>query len=357
MKYLVFTLDYELFGDGSGDVFKHIVAPTNVILDVAERHGAKITAFFEVVEYWRMKQEWESGNHMGYDHNPVEAMEKQIVDMIRRGHDVQLHIHPQWVDAKWRDDHWEIDYKNWRLSDFNTPSMTLKQLLSKGKQTLEKIIKPHFPAYECLALRAGGYNAQPSMEIVEVMRECRLKVDTSVVPGAKEQGSLSLYNYSSSPSDVGHWFVGEKLEDPSDEDTGIIEYPIVSYPIVRLFKFMSLTRIKSILINRKSAQASFSAKTTSSGTGSGVGVLNKLSYFFKKEYQTWDYCLFPKWLHAYFLHKISKQKSRDIFVVIGHPKSLVSTQSMEYLINKTSSKFVFSTISSISEKLFSDKSS
>lgn len=333
MNNLLLTLDYELFGDGSGDVFKHIVEPTNAILEVAERYGAKITAFFEVVEYWRLKQEWESGNHMGYASNPVEAMEKQVLDMIKRGHDVQLHLHPQWVDAKWEDGHWSVDLDNWRLSDFKTSTMTLHQLISKGKQTIEDIIQPYYPNYKCYAIRAGGYNAQPSEAIVEVMRESGLKVDSSVVPGAREQGALSLYDYSSAPAGVGQWHVADKLEEASKEPTGIIELPIVSFPIMRLLKYMSLTRIKSIFLNRKSAQASFSAKTSSGGESGGI--LKKISFFFKKEYQTWDYCLFPCWLHRYFLRKISKQKSRDTFVLIGHPKSLVSTKSLEFLLKKT----------------------
>jgi hypothetical protein len=336
MKNLLVTLDYELFGDGSGDVFKHIIAPTNLILEEAERYNAKITVFFEVVEYWMLKQEWESGNHMGYDSNPIEAMEQQVVDMIRHGHDVQLHLHPQWVDAKWKDGHWVVDLENWRLSDFSSPTMSLEQLITKGKQTLDEMIKPHFPDYECYAIRAGGYNIQPSDTIVEVMRECGLKVDTSVVPGAKEQGSLSFYDYSNSPSDVGYWHVGKKIEVPSSENTGIIEYPIVSFPIVRLFKFMSLTRIKSIFINRKSAKASFASKTSKQDAKSSSSILNKISFFFKTEWQTWDYCLFPKWLHRYFLKKILKHGNRDIFVIIGHPKSLVSVDGMKYLLEKSS---------------------
>ncbi len=345
MKKILLTLDYELFGDGSGDVFKHIVEPTNLILEVAERYGAKITAFFEVVEYWRLKHEWESGNHMGYNCNPAEMMEKQVVDMIRHGHDVQLHLHPQWVDAKWLDNHWEVDYKNWRLGDFNSPTMTLKQLISEGKHTLEDIIQPHFPNYKCYALRAGGYNAQPSETIVEAMRECGMMVDSSIVPGAKEDGSLSIYDYTSAPDCEGLWYVGKKLEEPSKEKTDIIELPIVSFPILRIFKFMSHTRIKSILLNRKSAQASFEAKTSSGGTNGGM--LRKLSFFFKKEFQTWDYCLFPCWMHRRYFHKIATQKSRDIFVVIGHPKSLVSTKSLEFMLKKANEKMKFVSLSDL----------
>lgn len=343
MKELLLTLDYELFGDGSGDVFKHIVEPTNAIIDMAELYGAKITIFFEVVEYWRLKQEWESGNHMGYDRNPVEAMEQQILDMIARGHDVQLHLHPQWVDAKWDNDHWTVDFKNWRLGTFVSSSMTLKELISKGKTTLEQMIRPSFPDYECNAIRAGGYNAQPSDAIIEAMREYGLKVDSSIVPGAKEQGSHSFYDYSCSPSNEGCWSVGEKLEEPSDDSTGIFELPIVSFPVARLLKYMSLTRIKSIMLNRKSAQASFSAKTSSRGATGGI--LSKISFFFKKEYQTWDYCLFPNWLHRYFLRKISRQQNRNVFVIIGHPKSFVSSNSMDFILRKIVGKFNMPTIS------------
>lgn len=344
---LLLTLDYELYGDGSGDVFKHIVKPTNAILEVAERYGAKITAFFEVVEYWRLKQEWESGNHMGYDRNPAEAMERQVLDMISRGHDVQLHLHPQWVDAKWSDGKWIVDLNNWRLGTFTSPTMSLKQLISEGKSTLEEMINPSLPSYECIALRAGGFNVQPSQEIVSIMRELGIKFDSSVIPGAKEDGKLSVYDYSGLPVDQGYWYVADKLESPSNEVSDVIELLHVTFPVVRFLKFMSWPRLKSIFQNRKSAQASFSAKT--SGDGKSGRLLKKLSFFFKKEYQTWDYCLFPDWMHGYFMRKVLKQSQRELFVVIGHPKSLVSTQSLECLMKKTSSIFEYPTFSELSK--------
>ena len=346
MKRILLTLDYELFGDGSGDVFKHIVEPTSIIADVAEQYGAKLTVFFEVVEYWRLKQEWESGNHMGYEHNPAKAMAQQVVDLMKRGHDVQLHLHPQWVDARWEDGRWIVNLDNWRLSYFKSPTMSLKQLIADGKRTLEEIIKPDIPDYECVALRAGGYNVQPSQDIVEIMRELGLMADSSVVPGAVEQGALSKYDYRVAPLDVGVWNVNDILETPSDMPSQIKEFPVVAFPVIRFLKFMSITRIKSIFANRKSAQASFSAKTADN-TGGG-GIMKKMSFFFKKEYQTWDYCLFPKWMHRYFLRKISKQNEREIFVVIGHPKSLVTTDSLEYMLKKTCSRFEFPTVLELS---------
>ena len=350
---LLLTLDYELYGDGSGNVFNHIVDPTNVIMDVAERSGARITVFFEVVEYWRLKQEWERGNHMGYQYNPVQAMENQVLDLIARGHDVQLHIHPQWVDAKWVDTKWSVDLNNWRLGTFQSPTMTLKQLIANGKYTLEKIIKPSFPDYECVAMRAGGFNVQPSQEIVTIMRELSIKFDSSIVPGAKEDGALSVYDYSGIPIDVGFWYVADRLERASQTNTDIVELLHVSFPIIRFLKFLSLSRIRSILQNRKSAKSSFLAKT--SNEGKMCSFLKKLFFFFKTEYQTWDFCLFPNWMHSYFIRKVLKQSKRNYFVVIGHPKSLVSIKSMECLMKKTCAKFEYPTISNLSNSFFGEK--
>ena len=95
MKTLLFTLDYELYGNGSGDVFKHIIEPTDKILGIVEKYNAKLTIFFEVIEYWKLKEEWESGNRMGYDRNPIEAMERQLKRAFEYGHDIQLHL-PNW---------------------------------------------------------------------------------------------------------------------------------------------------------------------------------------------------------------------------------------------------------------------
>lgn len=80
MKRLLLTLDYELYGDGSGDVFKHVVEPTNEIMALAEHYGVRITIMFEYLEYLRIKQEWDTGNKMGYNRNPVQAMENQLRD-------------------------------------------------------------------------------------------------------------------------------------------------------------------------------------------------------------------------------------------------------------------------------------
>ena len=321
-RCFLLTLDYELYGNGSGDVFKHIIEPTDRLLAIARDHGVKYTFFFEVVECWCLKREWERGNTMGYDRNPVEAMEAQMRQAVAEGHDVQLHIHPQWCGACWQDNKWVVDNSQWRLADYEGD---MTELLRRGKQTLETMLRPTKADYHCIALRAGGYNAYPSERIAKAMREVGLTVDSSVVPGAVETGALSRYDYSASPLDRGSWWVSTKLELPADEKTDLVELPIVSKPITRFTKYLSWSRIKSIWQNRGSAMETYAAKTDNVGQGGKNGLWRKLQYLFETEYQTWDICLFSTAMHRRFL----QSTTHDLCVLVGHPKSLTSTAALQ----------------------------
>ena len=340
MKHLLFTLDYELYGNGSGDVFKHIIEPTEKILTIADNYGVKLTFFFEVIEYWKLKEEWNKGNQMGYRKNPIEAMENQIKEAFRHGHDIQLHLHPQWVDAVFENGQWKVNLDEWRLGGYSRDGeYSLENLFRKGKRTLEELLQPINPEYRCIAVRAGGYNIQPSEEIVKAMRMTGLCVDSSIYPGGKETGILSNYDYTGIDPTLGKWQTGNHLEEQGV--SAVTELPIMAFPMTRLKKFMTWERIESFLGNVKSAQDSLEAKTSSSDQKSSK--LDKIRYFFQTEWQTWDYCLFSPSLHRIFLKQTHKQ-NRDVFVLVGHPKSFTGKRGLSYLLKRTKDKYVFSTI-------------
>lgn len=343
MKSLILTLDYELYGNGSGNIYTHIIEPTERILSLAAQYNAKITFFVEVVEFWRIEEEWLKGNTMGYEHNPIEDIRKQLQKAHLQGHDIQLHIHPQWSDAEYTDGAWKVNLGDWRLGGYGKEGRySLLNLLKEGKKTLEEWITPINKEYKCTALRAGGYNIQPSQEIVKAMKEVGLKIDSSIYPGGKETGTLSNYDYSNIAKEKEFWQAGNELE--KEGENGIYELPIVAFPIPRWKKFASIERIKSLLKNRKSAKDSFEAKT-SSGDGKKSSKLDKIKYFFEQEWQTWDYCLFSSSLHNEFLKEIEKLHCRKVFTLVGHPKGYMGGSGFKHILNKTKDKYSFITIS------------
>lgn len=116
MISLIITIDYEIFGDGSGDVKKHIISPANQLLDICDKYGAKLTLMFEVAEYWAFKELEERGA-LNLDYYPSQLMAEQAANAIERGHDVQLHLHPQWLGAKYENGSWVVNFSWPRLSD------------------------------------------------------------------------------------------------------------------------------------------------------------------------------------------------------------------------------------------------
>ena len=256
-----------------------------------------------------------------------------------------MHLYPQWKDAKYEHGQWLVNLKEWRLGEYSrSGEWSLTNLLKKGKKTIEKMILPIDSDYRCIALRAGGYNIQPSQNIVKAMTEAGLKIDTSIYPGGKESGMLSKYDYTTIPFDYGFWHTDNILERRGEYN--IVELPIVAFPIIRFSKYLSIERIKSLLQNRKSAKDTFAAKTN----GNKKSQLNKFKFFLQKESQTWDFCLFSIYLHKKFTKKISKQRNRNIFVIVGHPKSFTNGTGFKYLLSKTAKKYKYSTITELYNK-------
>jgi hypothetical protein len=60
--HLVLSLDYEMFGNGAGDVMRDVIQPTARLLRICDSHGAKLSILFEVGEYWAMKNAEEAGS-------------------------------------------------------------------------------------------------------------------------------------------------------------------------------------------------------------------------------------------------------------------------------------------------------
>lgn len=322
------TLDYELYGDGSGNVFDNVIEPMELLLQIAEELNVKYTIFFEFLEYLKLKEQWKLGNKMGYLTDPSEAMADQIKKAYSKGHDVQLHVHPQWLNSKFENNCWCVDNSKWRLGSLS--QQELFSVLKSGKELLESMLNPINPEYRCIALRAGGYNCQPSRSILEAMKQVGLSIDSSIFAGGYEDGLLSRYDFSQIPTSIDFWECGDSLETYGD--SGIYECPITSYSVIRIKKYFSLQRMTSFLKNRSSAVASFKSKTTE-----GSSLMKRIRYFFSDEYITWDFCLFSESMSQLFYEK-AKSENKKMCVLVGHPKGVSSLKTITFIIKFLKSK-------------------
>ena len=84
---ITLTLDYEIFGDGSGDVRRFIIEPTMRLLKILEERDIPMTVFFELEEYLVFRRFAKAiQKRFGYD--PAQLIEEQLEALIRAGHEI-----------------------------------------------------------------------------------------------------------------------------------------------------------------------------------------------------------------------------------------------------------------------------
>ena len=329
---LILTLDYELFGNGSGNVFKHIIEPTNKLLELCNKYDIKITIFFEILEYLKIKEVWQSGNSMGYEKDPANAIENQIKKAYKQGHDIQLHLHPQWLNGKYENG-WIVNNSLWRLPEVTNQNSgySINELLKIGKSTIENLLKPINSKYTCNILRAGGYNILPSEQVVKAMINNDFIADSSVYPGGFINSDLSKYDYRSIKRNIPYWWIEDyDVLKQSATKTNILEFPIFSLPI-RKFHKLDRQRIKVKLQNKDYAKQQLKQKSKNKN------IINKMKYYFEKESTTWDYLLFNNKKMNKFLKKVQAINDRSTykthpFVMIGHSKEAYYLESLKKFI-------------------------
>ena len=215
-NHLILTVDYELFGNGSGCPAKCVIAPTERILSIASRYSTPVTLFVEALEFMAMEGERATSAD-------ADAVKAQIRSAVRSGHDVQLHLHPQWVNASFGTNHrWALDLEKWRIGDLKVNEVA--QLLASGKAWLETVLRPVESNYACYAFRAGGWCIQPSLLVLQALNELDFRVDSTVAPGLRDARRGAWFDFRAAPRKP-CWRVAQDVCQESR--TGIWEIPIV----------------------------------------------------------------------------------------------------------------------------------
>ena len=172
---LVFSLDYEIHGNGEGDPRELMVARTERLQDVLEEFGAKLTIMADTVEILKFREHRDA---TGRDEYGYEAIEGQLKKTVARGHDVQLHLHPAYARARAEGGTVVLDYGEYDLARLGYDRIF--GLVKDGKGYLEGLLQPVRPDYSCIAFRAANWSMSPSATIVRALLANGIRIDTSV---------------------------------------------------------------------------------------------------------------------------------------------------------------------------------
>lgn len=191
---LIFSNDWELFGDGSGDYWEIQHRRLRQLLDVAAGYGAPITVMAEVAQQWAHRRLAEQESWAG---EIADDWEATLMDALRQGSDVQLHLHPQWLDARWSGGKWHLNFERWALSSLAGPEIA--EALQGGKQYLESLLQPVRTAYGTVLFRAGAFCIEPAQQAIVALGKAGFLADTSVTKWLHDP---RFYDYRGAPSHV-----------------------------------------------------------------------------------------------------------------------------------------------------------
>ena len=151
-KKVIFSFDYELFfGVKSGTVQKTLIEPTNMLLDRMESVEARGNFFLDYLMFERLEQLDDERAK-----SDLKLLKDQVRDMVRRGHRIELHLHPHWIDAKYNGDGtW--DYTNYtHYSLYSLSKEEVERQFRDGVSYLTNLAREIDSDYRIVAFRAGG---------------------------------------------------------------------------------------------------------------------------------------------------------------------------------------------------------
>lgn len=222
-KKIILSFDYELFfGNCSGTVQKTLIDPTNRILDAMDSVGFKGNFFVD----WQMLKYLKEVN-TEKTISDLNMIIDQLKDMVRRGHRVELHIHPHWIDAKYNGDGtWDFsDFQHYSLNRFTEEDII--NMFGEGINLLTSIVCEVDSEYEIIAFRAGGWAIQPFSLLKKAFSRSGIKIDSSVAAGIYGENQYSYFDFIDSPKDV-MWRFEDDILIPNEKGR-FIEIPISSY--------------------------------------------------------------------------------------------------------------------------------
>lgn len=306
---IIITLDYELFlNDMTGTVNNCLIKPMQEIQKVCDKHNIRLTVFVDAAYLYRLTELKQDYPALEKDYNDTVNNIKWLVDL---GHDIQLHIHPQWYYSNYDGKEWVLDWEHYKLSDM--PRDYAFEMFGKSKELLDSII-----GYKTTLFRAGGYSIQ-KFDYAGCFKKYGIVGDSSVLPGCKVRHKTHSYDYVKSP--IGPYKFSDDINAPM-RNGSFYEFPISKYKPINIVKYL--------FVKKK-----WMSKSEDKWGDGGDKVQPTLLKRIKTRLSAFSLYKYPSasidyqsyfWLREAHL----SMEEYDCMTIIGHPKN-VSSSSLSYL--------------------------
>ncbi len=302
-KTFLLGLDYELyFGAQTGGVEKCMLEPTEAIAALLEKYGFRLSLFVDVGYLCRTKSLMHNHARLRHDYTAVVS---QLREFLRRGHDVQLHVHPHWEDAIFDGEQWTLPVERFRLHDFSQSDIS--EILQRYAGELR-----HIADRDIFAYRAGGWCMQPFETIAAPLRSAGIWMDSTVYTGGYSEDPNHGYDFRGAPQADFYRF----NTDPNiaDENGAFVELPITPCRFGPDF-FWRLALARKLKLSQHQ------------GFGDGSPIPSSGAYYLRKLTQSSTSVasvdgMKAAWLERCFQSEAGNKQRPNYFNAMGHPKAL-----------------------------------
>ncbi len=207
----IFTLDYELYGNGAGSLKELVYEPAERLREIFFKWNARFVNFVEVAEFNQIDA-W------GTD-PAIDLVKRQIREFHQEGFEIGLHLHPQWSNGRYEKGKWILDYDEYNLCTLVRPRIS--EIVDQSLAYLRDAVGES--SFTPLSFRAGNWLFQPTEIAASVLADKGIQIDSSVFKGGLQHDNG--LDYRPALQNGYYWTFGQDVNEP-DPMGKWIEVPI-----------------------------------------------------------------------------------------------------------------------------------
>lgn len=302
----IFTIDYEIYGNGEGSLKELVFDPAEKLGDMFKKQNCRFVAFIEAAELELIEAN-------GTD-PAIDKVKSQIQMFDAEGFELGLHLHPQWYNARYQDGQWLLDDSEYNLCSL--PQERIVEIVDRSLEYLRKVLDQ--PDFTPLSFRAGNWLMQPTQVATNVLAEKGIKLDSSVFKGGLQR--RHGLDYRKAIGNDYYWTFSEHVDIP-DTSGVLLEIPTHT----EMVPFWKMLTAKRVGVTGKGGLANKKSKAW----------MERLIDFLRFRYPLkLDYCRMNFDELTGMVDAIIRQDQRDPsryrpIVAIGHTKDLVDYKTVQ----------------------------
>lgn len=337
MIHCIITIDYELYGDGTGALRDLVYEPAAGLMEVFRRRDARFVAFVEVAELERIE---------ACRTDPtIHLVKRQVRELQADGFEIGLHLHPQWCHARYDAGQWHLDDREYNLCTL--PRERIIDIVGGAVAYLRRVLDE--PSFTPLSFRAGNWLFQPTAIAADVLAHHGIRIDSSVFKGGRQR--QHAMDYRRALRNGYYWSFRHDVNEP-DPAGSWIEVPIHS-EMVPCWRMLTAKRVR--LQTRKHVRPQSRTRGPSRAVGSR---LHRALDFMRPRYPLkLDVCRMTLAEMTGMIDRLVREDRAhpEIYrpvVAIGHTKDLVDLPTVEaFLAFLAANGITVSTFHGVADRL------